>query len=106
MDLKENFEKLLESGTDNSMLRFSLGNAYHQAGEFQKAVVHLRKAVEQDPGYSAAWKLLGKALAESGQAGEAMQAYTRGIDCAEEKGDVQAAKEMRVFLKRLERERS
>ena len=106
MDLKENFEKLLESGTDNAMLRFGLGNAYHQAGEFEKAIVHLRKAVEQDPGYSAAWKLLGKALAESGQAGEARQAFTRGIDCAERKGDVQATKEMRVFLKRLERERS
>jgi len=30
-------------------------------------------------------------------------AYTQGIAVAERRGDIQAAKEMRVFLKRLER---
>jgi hypothetical protein len=29
-----------------------------------------------------------------------MEAYRRGIEIAEDKGDIQSAKEMRVFLKR------
>ncbi len=85
------------------MLRFGLGDAYLKAKEPAAAAIHLRHAVDQDPGYSAAWKLLGNALAEGGSAAEAAEAYRQGIRVAEEKGDVQAAKEMRVFLKRLEK---
>ena len=103
MSLIENFEKLLASGTDNAMLRFSLGNAYYQAGEFEAAIAHLERALEQDPGYSAAWKIYGKALADSGRTEQAREAYGKGIEHADSKGDVQAAKEMRVFLRRLEK---
>ena len=103
MNLIENFEKLLAAGKDNAMLRLGLGTAYFQAGDLSRAVIHLEKAVEQDPTYSAAWKVLAKALVESGRKAEAIQAYALGIACAEEKGDVQAAKEMRVFLRRLEK---
>ncbi len=102
MNLIENFEKLLASGTDNAMLRFSLGSAYYQAGELERATAHLEQAVNQNPAYSAAWKMYGKALAEAGRTLEAMEAFAKGIECADEKGDVQAAKEMRVFLRRLE----
>ena len=58
-----------------------------------------------DPGYSAAWKVYGRALAEAGRAEEAIEAYRRGIEAAESKGDIQAAKEMRVFRRRLEKGR-
>ena len=54
-----------------------------------------------DPHYSAAWKLLGRALAEGGDAGGAIAAFERGIAVARERGDEQAAKEMGVFLRRL-----
>ena len=52
---------------------------------------------------TAAWKLLGKALAEAGDGPGAATAYAQGIAVAEARGDVQAAKEMRVFLRRLEK---
>lgn len=99
----ENFEKMLAAGRDNALLRFTLGNAYLGAGEAAKAVPHLQKAVEHDPNYSAAWKLLGKALNESGDAQAALVAYQLGIQVAEAKGDKQAAKEMTVFAKRIEK---
>lgn len=102
MSLIENFEKLLAGGQDNALLRFGLGQAYLNSGEFAKACGHLRRATEHDPQYSAAWKLLGKALAEAGDTAAAQQAYAQGIGVAESKGDVQAAKEMKVFLKRLQ----
>lgn len=99
----ENFEKMLAAGRDNALLRFSLGNAYLGAGAADKAVPHLQKAVEQDPGYSAAWKLLGRALNEAGDASSALEAYRQGISVAGEKGDIQAAKEMTVFARRIEK---
>ena len=103
MDAARRFEALLASGKDSALLRFSLGMQYLAAGEPARAAEHLRRAVEQDPGYSAAWKLLGKALAESGDAAGAIIAYRDGIAAAERKGDKQAGKEMAVFLKRLEK---
>lgn len=99
----ENFENMLAAGKDNALLRFSLGNAYLGAGEPAKAVPHLQKAVEHDPRYSAAWKLLGRALNESGEAQSALEAYRQGIEIAQAKGDVQAAKEMTVFARRIEK---
>jgi predicted Zn-dependent protease len=99
----ENFFKLLENGQDSALLRFGLGNALLKEGRIDEACEHLASAVEQDPAYSAAWKLYGKALAELGKVDKAMETYEQGIEAAESKGDLQAAKEMRVFLKRLQK---
>jgi tetratricopeptide (TPR) repeat protein len=101
MGMIENFEAMLAAGQDSAMLRYGLGNAYLKEGQMDRAAEHLRAAVELDPQYSAAWKGLGKALAEAGRVEEAIAAYERGIDVAEGKGDIQAAREMRVFMKRL-----
>jgi Tfp pilus assembly protein PilF len=102
MGIIENFERMLASGTDNAMLRFGLGSAYLQEGKVDRALEHLERAVTQDPGYSAAWKTLGQALTRAGRAAEAAEAYRNGIKVAEKKGDIQASREMRVFLRRLE----
>lgn len=101
MGMIENFEAMLASGQDNALLRYSLGTAYLKAGDNAHAVEHLGEAVRQDPQYSAAWKAYGKALTEAGSREQAVQAYESGIATAEARGDIQAAKEMRVFLKRL-----
>ncbi len=103
MDPVERFEALLASGKDSALLRFSLGMAYLNAGEAARAAEHLRAAVTHDPGYSAAWKLPGKALPETGAAQAAIAAYTSGIAAAERKGDKQAAKVMAVSLRRLQK---
>ena len=97
---------MLAEGKDAPLLRFSLGSHYLKAGDAARAAGHLRAAVAQDKDYSAAWKLLGRALAESGSPGEAVAAYRDGIAAAERRGDKQAAKEMGVFLRRLEKESS
>lgn len=103
MTLIQRFEGLLLAGTDNALLRFGLGGEYLKAGETAKAAEHLRAATRLDAGYSAAWKLLGKALAQHGALEEAKAAYRDGIAAAESKGDKQAAREMSVFLRRLEK---
>ena len=98
-----NLLKMLDAGRDNALLRFSLGNEYLKAGDAQRATEHLHAATQRDPDYSAAWKLLGRALEASGARDEALAAYREGIAVAERKGDRQAAKEMTVFARRLER---
>jgi Flp pilus assembly protein TadD len=99
-----NLEKLIGTPRDGALLRFSLGNEYMKAGDRDNAVLHLREAVSRDAGYSAAWKLLGKALAESGRLAEALAAYRDGIAVAERNGDKQAEKEMTVFARRVEKQ--
>ena len=98
------FESMLAQGRDNALLRYSLGNEYLKAGDAAKAAEHLNRAVEHDPKYSAAWKLLGRALTESEAWPEALVAYQRGIVVAEARGDKQAAKEMTVFARRIEKQ--
>jgi predicted Zn-dependent protease len=96
-------EQLLAGGRDDALLRFSLGNACLKEGDATAAAEHFSRAVAHDPAYSAAWKLLGRALADEGDRDGAAAAWQSGIEAAEARGDVQAAKEMRVFLKRLEK---
>ncbi len=84
------------------MLRLSLGKLYLDRDQAGTALAHLRRATELDRGYSAAWKWLGKALAADGQTDAARDAYRRGIEAAQGRGDKQAEKEMRVFLRRLQ----
>ncbi|SRR5581483_9928831 len=98
-----NLQKLLDTPRDGALLRFSLGSEYLKSGDPGSAVVHLREAVKRDAGYSAAWKLLGRALAESGRLADAVAAYREGVAVAERKGDKQAAKEMTVFCRRIEK---
>lgn len=99
-----NLEKLLGGPRDNALLRYSLGNEWLKAGDAARAAGYFRDALQHDAQHSAAWKLLGKSLAESGQPAEALAAYRQGIACAEAKGDVQALKEMQVFARRLEKQ--
>ena len=103
MDPAARFEQLLASGKDGALLRFGLGTQYLKAGDAARAVEHLRRAVEMDPQYSAAWKLLGKALEQTADLRGAAEAYRSGLAAAERRGDKQAAREMGVFLRRLEK---
>lgn len=100
--LIERLNALLEQGQETAVLRFSLGNASLVADPAQ-AAKHFRRAIELDPEYSAAWKLLARALEANGESAAAIAAFVSGIAIAERRGDIQAAREMRVFLKRLEK---
>ena len=96
--------KLIDSPRDGALLRYSIGNEYLKQGDPTNASLHLREALRRDPKFSAAWKLLGKTLAETGRGQEAIDTYREGIAVAESRGDLQAAKEMKVYLRRLEKQ--
>lgn len=99
-----NLQKLIGTPRDGALLRFSLGNEYLKCGDAHNAQLQLAEAVARDPAYSAAWKLLGRALAETGQPQAALDAWRQGIAVAEAKGDKQAAREMTVFARRIEKQ--
>ena len=99
-----NLQKLIGTPRDGALLRFSLGSEYLKSGDAHNAQLQLSQAVARDPAYSAAWKLLGRALTETGQPQAALDAYRQGIAVAETKGDKQAAREMTVFARRIEKQ--
>lgn len=103
MTMIENLHGMLERGIDSALLRYSLGSELLKAGEPDAAIAHLREALRFDAEYSAAWKMLGRALATTGKHAEAVDVLEQGIEVAERRGDVQAAKEMGVFRKRSQK---
>ncbi|WP_222105323.1 tetratricopeptide repeat protein [Denitromonas ohlonensis] len=94
---------MLDGPHDGPLLRFGLANAYLQAGQPAEAVKHYRDCLQRDSLFSAAWKQLGKALLADGRPEEALGAYRQGHQVATDKGDIQAAREMAVFIRRLEK---
>ncbi len=103
MDRVERFESLLAAGRESPMLRLTLGTEYLERSDPGSAIRHLARAVELDPHYSAAWQHLGRAFELAERPEEAGSAWRSGIDAADRRGDAQAAKVMRVWLRRLER---
>lgn len=104
MSTIDNLERMLGAGRDSALLRFSLGSEYLKVDQPARAAEHFARAVAQDPEYSAAWKLYGKALAAAGQRSVAAEAFVHGIEVAGRRGDKQAAKEMQVFLRRVRKQ--
>ena len=100
----EQFRQIVEMDPDDYFSHYGYASALFDAGQYQEAVPAYRQAVRLKPDYSAAHRDLGRALEKVGAFAEAMQVYGEGIPIAERNGDLQTAKEMQVFLRRLERE--
>lgn len=99
----EQFQALIALDPEDTVLRFGLGELYFEAGDFAKAVEQFATIVRLDPQYSAAYRYLGQSYAASAQHAAARATFERGIAVAEARGDLQTAKEMRVFLRRLDK---
>ena len=100
-----NLEKMLGGPRDGAMLRFSLGNALLAEGDAAAAATEFRAATGFDAQYSAAWKMLGNALAACAEVDAAIAAWEQGATVASQRGDIQAAREMQVFQRRLRKQR-
>lgn len=94
-------EDLVKQNPENALMHYTLGVEYLRADQNEKAIATLKKALNLEPHYSAAYRELGKALVKSNLSEKAVEIFDKGIAVAEEKGDIQTAKEMRVFLKRI-----
>jgi predicted Zn-dependent protease len=101
--MTERLEAMLASGRDDKLLRYTLGKTYAEAENFDKACEHLEACLRYDPGYSVAWKWLGKARLGKGDKAGARAAWERASQAATAHGDAQVVKEVAVFLRRLDR---
>ena len=98
MSMTDNLEKMLAGGRDDAMLRFGLGSAYFNEKRYEDAIRHLQVCLEHDEGYSAAYKMLGKAYFQLGNLDAAIEVFQKGLPIATSAGDKQSQKEIEVFL--------
>ncbi len=96
--------RMIEGGRDGAMPRLTLGEAVAREGDAEEAVRHLRKAIEFDPDYSAAWRALGRLQLKAGDTGAAAATFREGLEAARRRGDMQIVRELEVRLKRLDGE--
>jgi predicted Zn-dependent protease len=95
--------RLVGGPRDGALLRHAIGTEWLKAGEPAKAAEAFQAAVDRDGNFSAGWKLLGRALQACARNDEARAAWQHGIAVANARGDLQAAREMTVFLRRIDR---
>lgn len=99
-EMTARLEAMLGTDADNATLRFALANRYLDAERPDAAAEQAAVALDLNPDYSAAWRLLGQAQVAAGRNEDAVATFERGIEVAGRTGDKQAEKEMRVFMKR------
>ena len=99
----EMFRKLLKRDPENPMILFSLGNELFKEGRYAEARDHLRRAIENKPDYSVAYRTLGRAHYELREDAEARRVFAEGREVAQKNGDLQTAREIDVFMRRLEK---
>ena len=97
----QQFKELAELDPDDPVVHYGLGSEHLKLGEYREAAQAFRRALELKPDYSAAYRELGKALEKLGERDAARATYEKGREVAREKGDLQTAKEIDVFLKRF-----
>lgn len=106
MGLRETLEQRLAAGQDDAMLRLSLAQICLREGEWSAVGEHAGACLRHNPAQVVAYKLLGKALEALDDAAGALGAYREGIARARDGGQIQTAREMEVFVRRLEARRA
>ena len=94
---------LLEREPDDEVSWFGLGRALRELDHWQESREAFPRAVELKPDYTAAYRDLGRACLDCADAQAAVEVLERGTEVAEQTGDLQTLREMRVFLARARR---
>jgi len=97
----EALEHMLAAGRDGALLRMSLALAYHRREDAQTALMHVGKAVDLDPDFTAAHRLQGLIALGLGDNAMAEAAFAKALEVAQRRGELQLVKELTVRLRRL-----
>lgn len=100
------FRRLLDRDPDNPMVLYSLGSELFKEKKYPEAREHLKRAVENKPDYSVAYRMLGRTLYELREDKAARRTFEKGREVARGNGDLQTVKEIDVFMRRLEKRRA
>lgn len=94
--------RLAAKNPQNALMQYTLGLELGREGELEGSVEALRRAVSLNPDYTAAYRDLGRALERAGRREEARRAFQDGLESARRTGEIQTAREIQVFLRRLD----
>ncbi len=94
--------EVIEQDPDDPMLFFTLGKLYLDEERFEEAQKALKKAVELDKGYSAAWLELGRAHLGADDEEKARGAFEQSAKHATANGDLRVKNEARDALDQLD----
>jgi len=91
-------EAMLESNPNDSFLIYAAGLEYSKRGMDSKAIELLKKVLEVDPAYLAAYFQLGQLLERTGNPEPAADVYSKGIAVADEQGEAKTKAELTEAL--------
>ncbi len=94
----EVFEQMAASQPDDVMIWYGLGSEYIKLEDWAKAARALRRVVEINADYTAAYQMLGTALLNQGQTAEAREVWQQGIEAATRTGAWKARQHMEGLL--------
>ena len=93
----------LDKDPDDPMLWVGLGQTFLLLGLPGEALEPCSIAARLDPGYTEAFRDLGRAHLESGNPSDAARMFAHAIVLAEKAGDAKTGREIHFFLKRAEK---
>lgn len=94
----EIFEAMARSQPDDVMVWYGLGSEYFKIEDWAKAAKALRRVIELNPDYTAAYQMLGTALSNHGEREEARAVWQEGIRAADRTGAWKARQHMEGLL--------
>jgi predicted Zn-dependent protease len=94
----EAFEAMLKDQPEEVMIWYGLGNEYFKLERWADAAKALREVVRLNPDYTAAYQMLGSALAGARLGAEARAAWDEGIKAATRTGAWKARQHMERLL--------
>ncbi len=93
--------EFLAASPQDSFLLHALAMAYIKTGEEQKARELFESVLSREPGYIGSYYHLGKLLERTGEPGEAVKIYEKGMEQARLAGDHHAYSELRSVYEEL-----
>jgi uncharacterized protein HemY len=94
----EVFEAMARSQPGEVMVWYGLGSEYFKLENWAKAAEALRRVVEINADYTAAYQMLGTALMNQGEREEARSVWQEGIRAADRTGAWKARQHMEGLL--------
>lgn len=94
-------KKLLDLDPNDETGYFMLGKLYLDNKQYTEGAEAFEKAIALNGDYSAAYRHAGDCYRLAEQTEKAREVYNKGIDVAQKRGDLQTAKEMQVYLRKL-----
>jgi tetratricopeptide (TPR) repeat protein len=90
----------------DALIWYGLASEYFKAESWSEAADALRRVVELNPDYTAAYQMLGTALLNQGKREDARRAWEQGIEAANRTGAWKARQHMEGLLAGMGREQA